>query len=41
MKTLMQNCIKVAVHVIQQPRNVHFPNNYFKTTAMYITVWHR
>ena len=30
---------KVAVHVIniQHPRNVHFSNNYFITTAIYIT----
>ena len=32
---------KVVVHVIniQHPRNVHFSNNYFITTAIYITVW--
>ena len=37
----VQAWFKVAVYVvnIQHPRNVHFSNNYYITTAIYITVW--
>ena len=38
---LNMELLKVVVHVIniQHPRNVHFSNNYFITTAICITVW--